>query len=296
MIEFNGVYKNFRGVTALQNVSFRLQKDKVIGLIGFNGSGKTTAFNVIANLIDRFDGTVTYQQKTRDIAFYRRISFLSSAENTRNSNIVIQQLLTTATLYGTTKREALEIIYEIADKIAFKEFLRQRVRSLSKGNQQKLKIISIFLNLNAQIYILDEPFDGLDPIMVDTVSRLILKRCEGKCVVIASHRLEVVDQMCSEYYLLRKGKVVAHNTKSNFESDTKNKISILVNTGCELGKIKRLSFVTKIADEGKFTLIEIKGIDKFKKLATILIRDKKYKFHYLKKKSLSDNVFNQYQD
>lgn len=288
MIEVKNLTKIFAdGTQALDDVSIKFKENKISGLIGFNGSGKTTTFNIIANFIKKTKGQVFFNGKKFNKQIMQKTSYLAAGAEPKNPTKVISQLLSIASLYNIKKNIALKKINGIAEKIDFKSQLHSQIRALSKGNQQKVKVISALLNPQLKYLLLDEPFDGLDPIMVEKLKRIFLK-LKNVTIIITSHRMEVVQSMCYEFFVLKDGKLVSQNITED------NTVELVVNKEVPLTKIKSLSFVKEIRKSKEFNIIIIKDLKSFKKVNKILIASPKYIYSSLRDKNIAAEVFERY--
>lgn len=148
------------------------------------------------------------------------------------------------------------------------------MRSLSKGNQQKIKIISVFLNPHLKYLLLDEPFDGLDPIMVEKVKKFIQQKKQGLTIIITSHRMEVIDQLCDRYYILRRGVLVESKNKDELQQDAK--IMIAVNKEVPAEFIKSIPHVLSVIKKDRENIILAENINYFKDIQQALATDSHY--------------------
>ena len=272
---------------ALDKVSITIKKNSITGMIGFNGSGKTTTFNILAGFMEATDGNVLVDGKVPEKDFWMKLSYLAAGAETKNSTKAINHLKAIAKLYGATKEWANEKIQSIAKKIDFSQNLGKPIKSLSKGNQQKVKIIASFLNPNMEYLFLDEPFDGLDPIMVHEVVKLY-ESLKNVTIVITSHRMEVVQEMTEEFYVLKDGLLV------DFKKTDDPTVFVEVNKEVSMDAIKTLPYVTKVVDQKDSYEITIKDMEHFKDLNKKLIDSKGYIWSSMKAKNIAESVFNKY--
>ncbi|MCR8613324.1 MAG: ATP-binding cassette domain-containing protein [Mycoplasma sp.] len=278
---------------AVNNVSLEFKENKITGLIGFNGSGKTTTFNALADFLVPKNGTILYNENKINWKTKKMISYLSAEKESKNQEVVISYLHHISNLYGYKWSDGKKKIYELTEKLEFTEFIKKQIRKLSKGNQQKIKIIVALLNPNIKYLFLDEPFDGLDPLMVKVIERMIfeLKKEKKLTVIITSHRMDVVQEMCDEFYILKDGVLIKEKN-----SDDKS-ITILVNDDIDISKLKENKNVIEIFNnENKEYSIKIKGIEHFKEINDILSKDKKYVYSSLHKASISEEFYKGYKD
>ena len=272
------VTKKFKDVTALKQVSMDFHDNSITGLIGFNGSGKTTMFNILTNLIEDYRGavTITENKKKRAITYadHATFSYMAAGSEPRNSDRVMQHFYYLGALHGLSRVNVRKNIADLVRILEFKKQLTWRVKSLSKGNQQKIKIISVFLNPRLKYLLLDEPFDGLDPIMVEKVSKFIQQKKQGLTIIITSHRMEVVDELCDRYYILRKGLLVESKNKDELQHDTK--IMIAVNKEVPVEFIKNIPHVLDVLEKDRENIIIADNINFFKDIQQALATDSHY--------------------
>jgi ABC-2 type transport system ATP-binding protein len=287
-IKVENVSKTYdKTIKALKSVNIEFKRNKITGLIGFNGSGKTTTFNIIANFIEDYQGRILLDGKPFNNETRKKISYLSAGAEPKNPMKVKKHLYQIASLYKVPKRKAKEIIEKLSKEMEFLQFLNMPIKNLSKGNQQKIKVITTFLNPKMEILLLDEPFDGLDPIMVNKISNIFL-RLKEKTIIITSHRMNVIQKMCEEFYILKDGIIIDKKKIDN------NIITIATNLEIPLEKIKNMDGVLLTKKSKKENLIEIKNISYFKKINKILIKNPNYKYSTIKEKNIAESVFEGY--
>ncbi|NQZ29560.1 MAG: ABC transporter ATP-binding protein [Mycoplasmatales bacterium] len=278
------VTKKFGANKALNNVSIEFKENQITGLIGFNGSGKTTLYNVILKFIENHEGEVLLNDKPITKEDLRKFTFLGAGSETKNAAIVKNYLLQIANLYFVPKKTAIKQINELAAQMDFSQNLNKPIKSLSKGNQQKIKVIASFLNPNAKYIILDEPFDGLDPLMVQKIAHLYME-LEDVTIIITSHRMEVVQEMCEEFYVIKDGVII------DSKKVEQRVVLVEVNDKVDISTIKKLKYINFVHKHEETNVIEIKGIEFYKDLTKELIKDKNYIYSTIKEKNIAESVF-----
>lgn len=283
--------KKFDSVVALKNINLSFKENKITGLIGFNGSGKTTTFNILVNFIEKYKGSFTINDKPLDGTILKTISYLSAGAEPKNSQKVLSHFLSISSLYNIPKKEAILKINELSKKIELTSMLNMSIKSLSKGNQQKLKIVTALLNPNIKFLFLDEPFDGLDPIMTNKIKKIFMD-LKNITIIITSHRMEIIDEMCDEFYVLKNGELVEHR------KDTDKSIVMIVNPEIKITKIiEKLDCVVSIEKTKEFIFLKISEIAHFKRVNKFLMDSKGYIHSSLStNREIANAVFKRYSD
>ena len=229
--------KTFKdGTQALKDVTMTFKKNQITGLIGFNGSGKTTTFNILSNFIEQYEGEVTIGGEKIDKKRLKTFSYLAAGAEPKNPMKVISHLRSMAFIYGISKKEADMVIQPLAEEMEFTEMLNKPIKSLSKGNQQKIKVIGALLNPELEYLFLDEPFDGLDPMMVETIKEIFM-RLKNVTILITSHRMDVIQTMCKEFYVLKNGVL------TDFKKTENKTVFIECNKEISLVEVKKMKCV-----------------------------------------------------
>ncbi|QQP70795.1 ABC transporter ATP-binding protein [Carnobacterium sp. CS13] len=208
MLEVKNLKKTFGSVTAVDGVSFTIRDGEIMGMIGQNGAGKTTTFRLILNFLMADQGEVLWNGQPLKKSDYDIIGYLPEERGLYPKVTIEDQLIYFARLRGKTKKEIQPLIDGWMEKFEVKGKKTDKVKSLSKGNQQKVQLISTLIH-QPKLVILDEPFSGLDPVNASLLEEGIkeLKR-NGSCVIFSSHDMNNVEEICDNLIMLRNGEMV----------------------------------------------------------------------------------------
>ncbi len=223
MIEVTGLSKSYGAFTAVHDLSFAVQPGEVLGLVGPNGAGKTSTLRCLAGIIPASGGTVRiagHDIATDPVAAKRALAFFPDEPRLFDYLTIRQHLNFVARIYGVpdheTLAEPLLEELEIADKAD------QLPGELSRGMKQKLAIACGLLH-SPRVMFFDEPLTGLDPLGIRRMKDSILKRArEGAAVVLSSHLLHLLEEVCSHVLILKKGGKIAHGTLAEISAQFAN--------------------------------------------------------------------------
>ncbi|MGC9512682.1 MAG: ABC transporter ATP-binding protein [Fidelibacterota bacterium] len=208
MLKLEKVTKHFEKVHAVQDVSFQVSRGSVYGLLGPNGAGKTTTIRMIMNIIQPDSGTIRIGDGTSGGTDSRMLGYLPEERGLYQKRKIREVIRFFGQLKGLSLKEAADHCQIWLDRFGMSDQADRKVSELSKGNQQKIQFIVATVSF-PELLILDEPFTGLDP-----VNQIILKdiirefRDEGKTIVLSTHQMDQVEQLCDHICLINKGQVV----------------------------------------------------------------------------------------
>lgn len=212
MLEVKNLKKTFGDLTAVDSVDFSIPGGTILGLIGQNGSGKTTTFRLILDLLHPDQGKVLWNDKPLSKSEYNQVGYLPEERGLYPKVTIEKQLVYFAQLRGKSKKEIEPHIDEWMEKFKVKGKKTDKVKTLSKGNQQKIQLISTLIH-DPKLIILDEPFSGLDPVNADLLEKGIMEAKErGASIIFSSHNMNNVEELCDHLVMLRDGEVVLNGT------------------------------------------------------------------------------------
>ena len=210
MLDVKGITKKFAEVLAVDEVSFNLQKGKILGLLGKNGAGKSTIFRIILGILESDNGQVLIDGKKYSIKDSKKIGFLPEEGSLSQELTVYEQLCFYGSLKGMSNEEVLESLTKWLVKFDIVEYMNRKIKELSKGNRQRIQFIVSILH-DPDLIILDEPFSGLDPLGVEMFKEILLElKKKGKAIIFSSHRMEHVEMFCDDILLIDKGKTLCY--------------------------------------------------------------------------------------
>src|SRR5699024_8552485 len=196
MLEVKQLYKSFGSLKAVDDVSFTIREGEIMGMIGQNGAGKTTTFRLILDFLTADSGAVLWNGKPLTKDDYNVIGYLPEERGLYPRVSIEEQLIYFAQLRGMSKNDVKGKIDYWMDKFQVKGKKTDKVKTLSKGNQQKVQLISTLLH-EPKLIILDEPFSGLDPVNASLLEEGIKElRKHGSSVIFSSHNMNNVEDIC----------------------------------------------------------------------------------------------------
>lgn len=211
MLEVTNLVKTFGELRAVDNVSFTIEPGSIMGIIGQNGSGKTTIFRMILDfLTPEENGYVHWNGQEMGKELYNIVGYLPEERGLYEKLTVEQQITYFAKLRGMSSKDILSKIDFWMDKFAVKGKRTDKVKTLSKGNQQKVQLISTLIH-EPKLVILDEPFSGLDPVNSDLLMQGILDlKAKGSSIIFSSHNMNNVEELCDKLVMIHNGKQVLY--------------------------------------------------------------------------------------
>lgn len=220
-VTIRGLTKRFARNTALQDVSFDIPEHSLFGLLGPNGAGKTTLFSIAAGFLKATSGTINVLGvDVRQISELRgRLSMLPQDAAFQSGIPVIDQLIMFARLNGYDMDEAKKRSLHALELVGLAEVAKRNARALSHGMMKRVRLCQAFLG-DPEVIFLDEPTSGLDPENARRMRKLIQELKESRTIVISSHNLREIQDICDHVAILNEGKLVACDTMEALTSST----------------------------------------------------------------------------
>ncbi len=208
MLECIDITKRFGSVTALDAINLSIPEGRIFGLLGPNGAGKTTLIRIINRIIIPTDGKVVLDGKPVTDLMVRSIGYLPEERGLYRKMKVGEQCIYLARLKGMSTEDAARQLKWWFTRFGIHGWWNRKVEELSKGMAQKIQFITTVLH-NPKLIILDEPFSGFDPVNARLVRSEILRlRDEGASIVLSTHNMESVEELCDEIALINKSHLV----------------------------------------------------------------------------------------
>ncbi len=234
VIEARELKKTFGETVALESLTFTLRRNEIVGLLGVNGAGKTTALNILLGLTTPTSGSMLVFGKEfapNRIEILKRTNFASAYVSLPGNLTVGQNLWTFAKIYGVKNhKEKIKALLELLEI----PHLRDRTTGqLSAGEATRVQLCKAFLN-DPELLMLDEPTASLDPDIADKVRKFVRRRQQeqGTAILYTSHNMRDIEEVCDRIIFIHKGKVVTEGTPqdvvSKFKSDSLEDVFIQI--------------------------------------------------------------------
>ncbi|MBB5887250.1 ABC transporter ATP-binding protein [Lactovum miscens] len=211
-LEVKNLTGGYFGNPVLKDVNFKVGDGQIVGLIGLNGAGKSTTIKEIIGLLTPFSGEISIDKvtiKSDKTAFRKKIGFIPETPNLYEELTLQEHIELTALAYEIEKTVALERAKPLLETFRLSDKLDWFPINFSKGMKQKVMIICAFLT-KPSLYIIDEPFMGLDPLAVSDLTELMITmRNQGASILMSTHILSTAEKFCDKFVVLNAGQVVA---------------------------------------------------------------------------------------
>lgn len=218
MLEISRLSKRFGTLQALDELSLRLDDGELVGFVGANGAGKSTAMRIVMGVLSTDSGEVSWNGSPVDATLRRRIGYMPEERGLYPRMKVGEQLTYLAQLHGVTTKAAQRASEEWTERLGIAQRRTDEVQKLSLGNQQRVQLAAALVS-DPDLLILDEPFSGLDPVAVDVMSEVLRERAAaGVPTLFSSHQLDVVERLCDRIVIIRAGRLVADGTISELQA------------------------------------------------------------------------------
>jgi len=222
LLECNNVSKQYGFFFALNNLSFSVKENTIFGIVGANGAGKTTLIKILSGLISPTSGKIfingmDYKENSRNIK--RLVGTISSKSFLYEDLSVYDNLKFYSKLYSVyEKLDFNQKIEQYADSFNLSDWIYEPISYLSTGMKQKVEIIRILIH-NPSILLLDEPFSGLDFKSINLLIKMLndLRKNENLTIILATHKIEVIQQICDAILILKRGKLNKYIPKTEMQ-------------------------------------------------------------------------------
>ncbi len=256
MIEVKNITKKYGNVTAVNNINFKIEEGEIIGLLGPNGAGKSTTMNMITGYIEPTEGEILvngYDISKKPKKAKAQIGYMPEGVPLY-SDLTVKEFVTyMAELKKVNRKERKEKVEKIIEQTGLKDVENKLTRNLSRGYKQRVSMAGALVG-EPKILILDEPTVGLDPKQITEIRELIKELGKTHTIILSSHILSEVSQICNKVIIINKGKIVAIDTPENLEKKVTENNSIYVTVEDTDNKMDKIT--EKIAEIKEIKLIK----------------------------------------
>ena len=267
MIQVENITKKYGSFTAVNNINFEIDEGEIVGFLGPNGAGKSTTMNMITGFIEPTSGRIIvdgYDISKKPRKAKRQIGYMPEGVPLY-SDLTVKEFVTyMAELKGVPKKEKKDKVQKAIEETGLQDVQNKLTRNLSRGYKQRVSMAGALVS-NPKVIILDEPTVGLDPKQVTEIRALIKELGKEHTVILSSHILSEVSQICNRVIIINNGQIVAIDTPENLEKkvvtdnsvyvtveDTENKMDTRIE---KLPEIKEVKLITENEDNTKKYMI-----------------------------------------
>ena len=256
MIEVKNVTKKYGKFVAIDNISFTINDGEIVGLLGPNGAGKSTTMNMLTGFIEQTSGEIIidgYNTLKRPKKAKKEIGYMPEGVPLYTDLTVKEFVTYMAELKKVDRKTRKEKVQKIIEQTGLKDVQKKLIKNLSRGYKQRVSMAGALVG-EPKILILDEPTVGLDPKQITEIRNLIKELGKTHTVILSSHILSEVSQICNKVIIINKGKLVAIDTPENLENKVSNKNCIYLTVEDAENKMKNIK--DKIQGINKIDLIK----------------------------------------
>lgn len=253
MIEVKNVTKKYPNIKAVDNINFTIKDGEVVGFLGPNGAGKTTTMNMITGFIEPTEGQIIingFDIVKKSKKAKKQIGYMPEGVPLYTELTAREFVNYMAELKAVKAKERKEAVEKAIEETGLKDVQNKLIKNLSRGYKQRVSMAGALVG-NPEVIILDEPTVGLDPKQITEIRSLIKELGKKHTVILSSHILSEVSQICERVIIINHGKIVAIDTPENLENKTKEKNTILVTVEDKNEKMKNLKEEVKEIEEIK---------------------------------------------
>lgn len=299
MIEVKNVSKKYGKFNAVRNINFVVKEGEIVGFLGRNGAGKSTTMNMITGFIEATEGTITvngYDVDRKPKKVKRLIGYMPEGTPLYYDLTVKEFITYLAELKLIPRKERKTAVQKAIEETGLEKVQNKLTKNLSRGYKQRVSLAGAIVG-DPKILILDEPTVGLDPAQVIEIRELIKSFRKNHTVILSSHILSEVSQICEKVIIIDKGEIVAVDTPENLEqSNSENtclKLTVedpndkLASIKEDIPEIENIKLLGSNSDSSKNYMIETKSKEDIRKKVFAVCAEKDITILEMKKEKLS---------
>jgi gliding motility-associated transport system ATP-binding protein len=230
MITVSELTKRYARHTAVDNISFQVQKGQIVGFLGPNGAGKTTTMRILTCFLPPTSGTATvagFDVLEQPLEVKKRVGYLPETPPLYPEMRTSEYLRFVGSLKGLSGAELAKRVDFVTERCAVADVKDKLLGKLSKGYRQRVGLAQAIIH-NPEVLILDEPTAGLDPKQINETRDLIKSLAGDHTIVLSTHILPEVEQTCQQVIIINKGKLVATDSVNNLQNRARGAVSLLI--------------------------------------------------------------------
>ena len=221
-VQVNRVVKSYDDRVVVNEISLSVHQGEIFGLIGPNGAGKTTTIRMMMDIIKPDSGEIRIFDESLNDATKNGIGYLPEERGLYRKLSVIDSLVYLASLKGMDSKLAAKKAEELLGRVDMLPHKKKKTEELSKGMEQIIQFLVTIIH-DPRLIILDEPFANLDPINTELIKDIILElRNEGKAIILSTHRMNEVEELCDHIFMINEGRGVLHGELAEIKSRYRN--------------------------------------------------------------------------
>jgi ABC-2 type transport system ATP-binding protein len=269
ILSLNSVSKSFGKQTAVRDLSFTVEPGEIFGLLGPNGAGKTTTIRLILDLFKPDSGTVEVFGGPMDERKKDRLGYMPEERGLYDDMKLFDCLRYIGMLKGLSRGEANARIEAALKRLDLWDGRHKKIEKLSRGMAQKAQITAATLH-DPDLLIVDEPFANLDPVNVELVKTILLEmKARGKCIIMSSHQLHLVETLCDRIVLINKGERIVYGPVREVKQQFAGNEVLVAGSG-DFAGLAGVGSVARVGGDGLYRLALNDGVtarDLFRALA-----------------------------
>jgi len=235
-VEVNHIVKSYADKAVVNDLSFSVTQGEIFGLIGPNGAGKTTTIRMMMDIIKPDSGDVTILGKKLSEASKNKLGYMPEERGLYKKLKVIDSIIYLASLKGVDRHSAEEKANELLSQTGMLPHQGKKIEELSQGMGQIIQFLVTIVH-DPELVILDEPFSGLDPVNTELLKSMFADlRNQGKAVILSTHRMNEVEELCDRILMINNGGSVLYGNLTEIKSRYR-KHSVLLDFAGELGEV-----------------------------------------------------------
>ena len=246
MLEISELYQRFGDRVAVDKLSLAVNGGEIVGLVGRNGAGKTTTMRAVMGIYEPIAGSIRWSGHAVGLPDRLRFGYMPEERGLYPQMRVLDQIAYFAQLHGVERPSATTQAQRWITKLGLDGRQLDRVVALSHGNQQRVQL-AVALVYQPDLLVLDEPFAGLDPSAVDSLSDVLRAETKrGTAVLFSSHQLDLVERLCDRIVILDQGRVLASGTLDELRARVPQRLRVKVATSTDwVANLKGVVVLTK---------------------------------------------------